>query len=70
LVVDKAAIAVRLFVEIPNGWQAKVREVASEFAEVFLVQHLRFSLIGTPSHAGGFYNVRLIFATRLNQDVY
>ena len=38
-------------------------EIATEFPEVFLAQHLRFSLIGTPSHAGEFYNFRFAFAT-------
>jgi len=65
LVVDQTAIAVRLLVEIPNCGQAKVCETATEFAEVFLAQHLRFSLIGTPSHAGGFYRFRFVFAIAL-----
>ena len=63
MVVDQSAIAVRLFVEVPNGWQAKMCEVATEFVEVFLAQHLRFSLIGTPSHAEEFYLFLLLFAT-------
>ena len=70
MAVDQSAIAVRLFVEVPDGRQAKMCEVATESGEVFLAQHLRFSLIGTPSHAGEFYNFRLVFATRLVQDVY
>jgi hypothetical protein len=38
MVVDKAAIAVRLLVGVPNGWQAKVCEVATEFPEILLTQ--------------------------------
>jgi hypothetical protein len=33
MVGDKTAIAVRLFVEVPDGWQAKVCKVATQFAE-------------------------------------
>jgi hypothetical protein len=54
VLVDKAAIAVRLFVEIANGRQAEMRQAAPEFVQVFLTQHLRLSLIGTPGHAGHF----------------
>jgi hypothetical protein len=54
MVVDEAAIAVRLLVKIADGWQAKVCEAATKFVEIFRAQHLRFSLIGTPSHAGEF----------------
>jgi predicted Zn finger-like uncharacterized protein len=60
--VDQSAIAVRLLVEIPNGGQAQMREVATEVGQVFLVQHLCLSLIGTPGHAGEFYLFRLVFA--------
>jgi hypothetical protein len=35
MVGDEAAIAVRLLVEIPNGWQAQMREIATQFAEIF-----------------------------------
>ena len=52
LVVDEAAITVRLLVEFANGGQAKMREVMTEFLEVILAQHLRFSLVRTPGHAG------------------
>ena len=38
MVVDKAAIAVRLFVEVPNGWQAKVCEIATELLQILLAQ--------------------------------
>jgi hypothetical protein len=30
MVGDKTAIAVRLFIEVPNGWQANVRRVKPE----------------------------------------
>jgi hypothetical protein len=63
IAVDEAAIAVRLLVEISNGWQAKVCEAVTEFLKVFLAQHLRFSLIGTPSHAGDSTVFRCLFAT-------
>jgi hypothetical protein len=53
-VINEAAIFVRLLVEISHGWQAKVSEIVPKFCKVFLTQHLRFSLIGTPSHAGDF----------------
>ena len=54
MTVDQAAIFVRLLVEISHGWQAKVGETVPKFCEVFLAQHLRFSIIRTPSHAGDF----------------
>ena len=47
---NQAAIAVRHLVEVPNGWKAKVCEVATKFPEVLLTQHLRLARIGTPSH--------------------
>jgi hypothetical protein len=65
MVVEKAAIAVCLLVEFPDGWQAEMREVVTEFLEVLLAQHLRLTLVGTPGHAGQFYNVRFYFAMRL-----
>jgi hypothetical protein len=62
IAVDEAAILIRLLVEISHGWQAKVSEIVTKFRKVLLAQHLRFSLIGTPRHAGGFYYVRCLFA--------
>ena len=61
-VIDETAILISLFVEISHGWQAEVGEIVTQFLKVLLAQHLRFSLIGTPSHAGRFYYVRLLFA--------
>ena len=43
-----------LLVEVPHGWQAKVSETVPKFCKVFLTQHLCFSVIRTPSHAGDF----------------
>ena len=60
---------VSLFVEISHGWQAEVGEIVTKFLKVLLAQHLRFSLIGTPSHAGGFYYFRLVFAICHNLNV-
>ena len=51
-----------LLVEVADGRQAKVRETVTDFCEVLLAQHLCFSVVGPPSHAGGFYYFRLIFA--------
>ena len=53
---------IRLLVEISHGWQAKVSKVMTKFRKVFLAQHLRISLVRTPSHAKGFYYFRLVFA--------
>jgi hypothetical protein len=39
-------------------------EIVTQFPEVFLAQHLRLALIGTPSHAGEFYKVRVLFALK------
>jgi len=50
MVIDEAAILIRLLVEVSHGWQAKVSEIVPKFCKVFLAQHLRFALIGTPSH--------------------
>jgi hypothetical protein len=44
----------RFLVEVSQGWKAKVSEIMAKFRKVFLAQHLRFSLIRTPSHAGDF----------------
>jgi hypothetical protein len=63
LVIDQAAISIRLLVEIPDGWQAQVRQATSEFVEIFLTQDLSLALIGTPGHAGAFYSFRRLFAT-------
>ena len=43
----------------------KKRETTTEFAKILFAQHLRFSRIGTPSHARAFYTFRLIFANAL-----
>ena len=64
-VINEAAISICLLVEVPHGWQAKVREIVTEFLEIFLAQHLRFSGVGTPGHAEEFYIFRLVFAMRL-----
>jgi hypothetical protein len=52
MVVEKAAVAIRLLVKIMSRRQAQMREVVTEFLEVLLAQHLSLSLVGTPSHAG------------------
>ncbi len=52
MAINETAILIRLLVEVSHGWQAKVSETMPKFRKVFLAQHLRFSLIGTPSHAG------------------
>jgi hypothetical protein len=52
MVVEKAAVAIRLLVKIMNRRQAQMREVVTEFLEALLAQHLSLSLVGTPSHAG------------------
>jgi hypothetical protein len=39
-----------------------VREIAPEFLEIILAQDFRIAVIGTPSHAAAFYNVRVLFA--------
>jgi hypothetical protein len=51
-VTNEAAILVRLLVEISHGWQTKVSEIIAKFRKVLFAQHLRFSIIGTASHAG------------------
>src|ERR1700686_3233948 len=53
MVVEKAAIAVCLLVEFPDGWQAEMREVVTKLLEVLLAQHLCLTLVETPGHAGG-----------------
>jgi hypothetical protein len=62
MAINEAAILICLLVEVSHGWQAKVSEIMTKFRKVFLAQHLRFSLIRTPRHAGGFYYFRLVFA--------
>ena len=52
MVVKKAAITVRLRVKIPNGWQAQMREVPTEFLEVFFAPHLSLSLSGRRAMPG------------------
>jgi hypothetical protein len=54
MAVNEAAVSVRLLVEVSHGWQDKVGETVPKFRKVFLAQHLRFSLIRTPRHAGDF----------------
>jgi hypothetical protein len=54
VIVDKAAIAVRNLVELPEGRQAEMREVVTEVLEVFLAQHLLVPPIWAPRHAGEF----------------
>jgi hypothetical protein len=49
MAINEATIFVRLLVEISHGWQAEMSEIMPEFREVFLAQHLRISLIRTPS---------------------
>src|SRR5580704_17421152 len=66
MIVDKAAIAVRLFVEFPDGRQAKMREVVTEFLEVFLAQQLLVPTIWAPRHTGEFYSLLLLFANGFN----
>jgi len=63
-VVDEAAIAVGRLIELPHGRQAEMREVVSKFLEILLAQHLLVPPIWTPSHAGEFYSVRVLFATK------
>jgi len=63
MIVDKATIAVRLFVELPNGRQAEMGETVAKFFEVLLAQHLPVPLIWAPSHAVEFYMFRVLFAT-------
>jgi len=46
-----------------------MRETATEFVKVFLAQHLRFSLIGTPSHAEASYQIRRLFALKCPSGV-
>ena len=69
MVVDEAAITIRLLVEVPDRWQAKMREVMTEFLEVLLAQHLTLSLLGTPGHGGEFYSVRRLFAMLVKLSV-
>jgi hypothetical protein len=64
MIVDEAAIAVRNLVELPDGRQAEMREVVTEFLEVFLAQHLLVPPIWAPRHAGQFYNLLLLFAIK------
>jgi hypothetical protein len=63
MIVDQAAIAVRLLVEVPDGWEAEMRQALAQFGEVFFAEDFRFSLVGTPSHGAQFYNFRYLFAT-------
>jgi hypothetical protein len=42
-----------------------VREVVTEFIEVFLAQHLLVPPIWAPRHAGEFYSLLLLFAIEL-----
>jgi hypothetical protein len=50
--VNESAVPVALLVIVPHGGQAKMSQIMPEFREVLLAQHLRFSLVGTPSHTG------------------
>jgi len=61
-VINEAAILICPVVKLPHGWQAEVREIVTEFLEVFLAQHLRFALVGASGHAGEFCTFRLVFA--------
>src|ERR1700722_10906272 len=61
MVVEKAAIAVCLLVEFPDGWQAEMREVVTKFLEVLLAQHLCLTLVGTAGHAGAILQCSLLF---------
>jgi hypothetical protein len=54
MAINEAAILISLLVEVSHGWQAEMCEIVPKFRKVFLAQHLRFSLIRTPSHAGNF----------------
>jgi hypothetical protein len=49
-VVDQPAISVRLVVKVPYDLDAEVREVVTEFVEIFLAQDFSFVAIWTPSH--------------------
>ena len=62
MVVDQTAVAVGRLVEIADGWQAEMGEAVTKFFQVLLAQHLSFSLVRTPSHAGEFYTFRVLFA--------
>jgi hypothetical protein len=50
--VNESAVPVALLVEVSHGGQAKMRESLSEFPEVLLAQHLRFSAVGASGHTG------------------
>jgi hypothetical protein len=41
-------------------------EAVTEFLEIFLAQHFRFTLVRATGHAGGFYIFRLAFAISFN----
>ena len=40
-------------------------EIMLEFRKIFLAEHLCFSLVMTPTHAGGFYTIRFVYAMPL-----
>jgi hypothetical protein len=65
MIVDEAAIAVRNLVELPDGRQAEMREVVTEFLEVLRFSSLSISWSrrsGRRAIAGEFYNILLLFA--------
>jgi hypothetical protein len=66
VVVDQAAVTVRLLVEVANCRQAQMCEVVTDFLEIVLAQHLRFALVGTQGHAGAFYSFRFSFVIPLD----
>ena len=62
-VVDHAAVLVRLLVEVPDSWQAEVREVVSKLLQVLFAQNLHLTWVWTPSHCGANSTLfRLVFA--------
>src|SRR5579872_1178726 len=48
----QAAVPVRLLVSFPERFQGKALHVSAEFFQVLLVQRLKLSRIGSPSHRG------------------
>jgi hypothetical protein len=60
--VNESAVPVALLVKVSHGGQAKMGESLSEFLEVLLAQHLRFSAVGASGHTGRILRVRLLFA--------
>ena len=71
LVVDEAAVAV--LAEVPHCWRAKVREVVTQFFQIFRAQDFSLSFIGSPGHAGhcsGFaFASPCLLATNQPQDL-